>query len=820
MRNVYALAQSTRSGGKNMLSDKQIEEYFDKHNVSHAGREYIQLTRQSEPSRLVGENANDNVSTSYPSYKMGHSIQAESTTGELAFSIECEYDINVMEYWDQPQPISVDRTYKNGTVRAGSYIPDYLILTNKGPAIIQVKLDESLKELHKNNPEDWHKDGDHYHYRPATKAFKKFGLNHQIVNASKINSIRTANRKLLLSSRQAPDTPSIELRNNIQKALSKNSWLNLFELGKKIGIEDLTPILKLIDAGDLNFSLDTELLAYPESTQIALTQEMIDVCREVTNRSKPTLPEAVANKHIDLMIAPTKLQAERAINIIARIKSGENSRSIRRWKQKISEGEKIGLTPFASVLPKTHLQGNRSFRLNEKCVAFIEKFIKDNLSTTKRLLPTKAYALYKNQAKKDHPELKPVSRQTFRKYIDFHDQVSIARGRGGRRAANAATPPSPIGFREIKPILPFELCSMDHYLLDQECIVLTSNGSTYTQRPWITALVDVASGAVLAVWISLRNPSARSCAMAIRQCVRNHGRLPSRIIVDHGAEFLAVYFYSLLAHYGIALSLRPTSHPRYGSEVERFFGAYRSQWLNFRPGNYVSYNESRAVSSSHSPKKDDLLTIEDTIKELNAYIEWRNATIIGVRHNTPIEILQSSIRQFSCLGRLVEENEAFVIQTAVDERSYTIDSSRGIHIDGLRYWHPSLSFLAARRRPAEVRLEPEDPYRIYARVKDEWVICLSGGETQFRAKDRVSQLAESIRILDSRTLRDKAKEDAESILIDVLLENRNQESCLTKPDKKDLPQHNPTNESVHSIFDEVAHSLPKPLTTKKWRNTP
>ena len=492
--------------------------------------------------------------------------------------------------------------------------------------------------------------------------------------------------------------------------------------------------------------------------------------------------------------------------------------TVSKFSVKIVEGEKIGLTPFASVLPQTHLQGNRTFRLNDKCVAFIEKFIKKHYSTKKRLLTKKAYALYKKLAKKEHPELKPVSRPTFRKYIDFHDQLGIARGRGGRRAANATTPPSPIDSREIKPILPFELCSMDHYLLDQECIVLTSNGKTYTQRPWITGLVDVASGAVLSVWISFRNPSARSCAMAMRQCARNYGRLPSRIIVDHGAEFLSVYFYSLLAHNEISHSLRPTSHPRYGAEIERFFGEYRTQWLNFRPGNYVSYNEARAVSSSHAPKNDELLTIEDTIKEIGAYIEWRNATLIGIRHRPPLEILQSGIQKYSCLGRLVEVDETFLIQTAVDERRYTIDRSRGIHIDGLRYWHPSLTFLAARRRPAEVRIEPEDPYRIYARVNDEWVTCLSGGETQFRAKDRFSQLAESIRILDGRTLRDKAKDNAESILLDKLLELSNQTSCFPKPDTQALPQNTSPTETMHSLFDEVAQSSPKPLVTKKWRH--
>lgn len=100
--------------------------------------------------------------------------------------------------------------------------------------------------------------------------------------------------------------------------------------------------------------------------------------------------------------------------------------------------------------------------------------------------------------------------------------------------------------------------------------------------------------------------------------------------------------------------------------------------------------------------------------------------------------------------------------------------------DDLHYWHPSLPYLAARRRPAEVRLEPEDPYRVYALVNKDWLTCLANGEMQFRTKSDIERQAESIRILDRRKARTEAKADADEILIKLLIE-KDEISLLPAP---------------------------------------
>jgi len=71
------------------------------------------------------------------------------------------------------------------------------------------------------------------------------------------------------------------------------------------------------------------------------------------------------------------------------------------------------------------------------------------------------------------------------------------------------------------------------------------------------------------------------------------------------------------ARFEIDNTERPAGHARYGQEIERFFGMYKTQWLALRPGNNAMYTENRAVSGSHTSAKSASLSIEDTWNEVN-----------------------------------------------------------------------------------------------------------------------------------------------------------------------------------------------------------
>jgi putative transposase len=797
-----------------MIND--INNYFKLHKVVHAVREYIQDVRTNEPSRLVGRQAGSNVCTRYASKKMGRAIQTESRTAELPYAIEFEYDKSVIEYWDQPEPITIYLTYKNGIIRGGSYTADFLVLTDKGPLIVEVKTAENLVLLLEKNPDDWVETSEGITYRPAKEAFEKLGIAYKVYSTANINLVRIENIKLLLSSRTVEKSWDENFKKSVFKILSDNSWIKLCDLAKELGIVDLTSVIQMVDEGLLHISLNNELLSQPESTWISSSSDLANIGFESRNYNEYLFDEG----NITINKIPTEMQAIQALKNLERIKAGKSDRSVRRWKEKVIKGKILGLSPFQSLLPKYHLSGNRAPRLNKKCIDFIIKFIKEYYSTTLRLMPLMSYNYYCELAKKEHPNYKPVSRKTLRQYILKSNQLKIARGRGGKRAANAAANPSDVDTRGFIATAPFELASLDHYLVDQECEIVTSDGKTYTAKPWLTAMIDIYSKIVLAVWLTFRAPSKRSCAMVIRMCAKKHGRLPKSVIVDQGADFRSVFFDSLLSHFDMDNTQRPAGHSRFGAEIERFFGLYKTDWLALRPGNTAIHMEGRSVSGSHTAKKTASLSIEDTWDELNQYIEWRNNVIVGNEKVSPVDKLNLALEQYPFVGVDVEYNNEFKILSAVDTKPYTVDPVRGINIDGIHYWAPELTSQTGKRKTVNVRFEPENPYQIYAQLNDKWVICRSSETKTFITKDPVIRLAEASRTLDCRAIRDQAKQDASQSLVRKIMDVDESYKFKTNiSSNEDVREFvNLDDGKVISLFDSLMDEPLEDIEESKWGN--
>lgn len=800
-----------------MLSEKELEDYFKEHKLSEPACEYIRLTRTA-PSRLAGTQATTNVITGFISSKTMLTVQTESRTGEYACASELEYSTRVLEFWDQPQPISVARTYSNGKKRPGSYTPDMLVLNHDGPEILEVKPEKRIQILLQKHPADWQKTESGVTYLPALEAFEKLGLRYRVVSDAEFSPIRTANLKLLLQSRSIPDAVNDDIQAAVKRAMAQNAWFRLSVLGERLGITDLTALIQMIDRGILHASLTEELLAQPESAWVSSSATLLALRKELgpSNPLHEALPDTSGSVSCELV--PKMGQALRALKILDLIKNGGKKRSVGRWKKKIREAAARGVSEFLAVLPKTPKSGNRKRRLHQTVLNFIEEFIKDHYAKSVRLGVCKAHKLYVQLAKEKHPHHPPVSRPILTHCLRKADQRMVARGRGGRRAANAASEPSPVGDRQLLATRPFELGTMDHYKADIVCILAARNGTLYRARPWISVLIDVNSGDVLAVWISFRAPSARACAMVIRLCVRNHGRLPEEIIVDRGPDFQSVYFFALLAHCHVGLVQRPAEHPRYGSEAERFFLAFKTQWLIMRPGNLANYDEARAVSGSHSPYNLAELTIEQLLFELLAFCQWYNANKVGLGIRSPAEQLAWGVRTFSCSGQPVTHDQNFIIASAVDVRDYTLDPTRGIHIGELRYWDPALTKLAAEGRVQEVRMEPEDPYRVYALVGQTWITCLASAARRFNAQDPVLRLAEAIRVHDGQATRQQAKDDADQNLIKMMREldaKRSLETANANGAQPAAPSQDKAEST--SIFKELRNIPMYPLKTSNWR---
>ncbi len=200
--------------------------------------------------------------------------------------------------------------------------------------------------------------------------------------------------------------------------------------------------------------------------------------------------------------------------------------------------------------------------------------------------------------------------------------------------------------------------------------------------------------------------------------------LPREIVVDRGADFRSNYFQALLAHYGVTYTQRPSSHSRYGGEIERFFGQFKQEWLCNRPGNLADFKEARSVDGSKAPRNSAILTIAKLIQELGLYLNWRsNKPLTGTFESKKIVFKRKS-HEYDLVPVPVQYNDEFLLFTAVEANKYKIDFQRGIHIGEFHYYHPKLRLYSGRKKDVEVRIDPENPYIIYAYIDGSWELCL------------------------------------------------------------------------------------------------
>ena len=220
------------------------------------------------------------------------------------------------------------------------------------------------------------------------------------------------------------------------------------------------------------------------------------------------------------------------------------ARTIRDWKKKYLEAQQKHGCGLVGLLSHRKSKGNRSRKLPQASFDLMNKVIDEDYETYKQ--KTKWVSYCKLVKLSEEQGILTPSYRTFREEIKKRSTYMQTKKRQGRRAAyqhqefywelTRTTPRH--GDR------PFEIGHIDHTELDIELV--DSKTGQNMGRPWVTFFSDAYSRRLLAVYLTFDPPSYRSCLMAIRSCVKNHGRLPQIIVVDNGAEFYSSYFETLL----------------------------------------------------------------------------------------------------------------------------------------------------------------------------------------------------------------------------------------------------------------------------------
>lgn len=782
--------------------------------LSISAQEYI-LASKHAPSRMVGVHAFKNLCSFIPSKKMGITISTESFSAERAFALLCEYDDSVYGYYDQPQPVMIKKTDKNGKLRSVSYTPDFLIETKNGVCVIEVKPLNQVVKLIDKEPNSWRKISDsYYEYQPAKETFKKLGLRYRVWVYLSDYRYKIANISILLAS-QASEDSSRKLIPKIESLFDEAFYWTLQDLSDALGESNFTSLIKLIDSNIIFSDLDNSLLSEPRGCVIVKSKDLLSTA--IHHHSENTHVINLSNS-LSRTEIPSNQDAIRIMKKLERIDSGETSRSIRRWNKKIRDSESS--SRFEALLDKTFLRGNRSARLNNKVTDYLEYYLKQVHGKHQGLSNYRSYIKYCVESKKHHVEYDYVSFVTFLRYLKKLPESYIAFQRGGKRLRNGALEPTNPLDRNLKFQIPWQAAAIDEYLADIYLVFYTADGQPYVDRPWVAAMIDLATSKVLAITISFKKPSKRSLSKVLRECVRNHGMLPREILFDRGSNYKSKYAAELLAHLGIINTMRPAAYSRSGGEIEALFGEFVKQWLCQRPGNLADYKEARSVDGKLSPKNKAVLKPYDFYRELKSFTNWRDAKPSGFGASARIDCFKTGSTQFPFMGLRVDFDEKFQMITAVDTVSYAVDPQRGIHIGELFYWSPELAGARGNNNKIEVRIDPENPHVVFSLINSQWVPCYSSDINRFNTMDFKSQFIEGLLALEVNSLKSKLKHKADKNLVNIIkvldepsrIEGEVRCTSIEADEKISACE----KEDVLSIFDRVKKMKIRSLKSGEW----
>lgn len=797
-----------------MMTDIELAAYLEGLSLPEAGRKFVTRTRQSEPSRSVTEGCFKNGSSIIFSEKMGRTIQSESVTGETPAIYAYELDPNVLEFWDQIPGEQIQGLDKNGKQTSWRIRSDFLVLGKSGVSIEEIKDDTFVKNRLDEKHPAWKQDeSGEIHYLPAEKHFAKMGIRYRIRLVSSFNKKLMSNQKLLLSSRSEPK-PTQAFSDKVEVILNKSFSMTMKELMDRLGVLDATSLIQLVDMGVIFCELTEEFLHDYRNVHLSLSKRLSVLARSMRCQSDI----AVNMVGVSVENIPSQKYAEEALKKLDAIENGATGRSARRWLKKIKDGELQGFTPFQCLVPRTYLSGNRSERFSLKIILVFEEAVKKFYSNVNRASVTSAYRRYRQFAMQEHPDEEPMSAEAFRIRIKKMNQEKIGFSRGGKRMMHARSPTSDVELRSLKSKVAFQRAHIDHHIVKCFLIWGADSNEVYVDRPWLTLLIDEANEKVLGYHLSFAKPSRMADACVLRDCVRRYGKLPEEIVADHGSDLKSAYFRSLLASEKIAINFRPKSKSSAGSEVERFFNEFQTQWLCQRQGNMVDKHAVRAVDGKFSARQQAAFKPEDFLLEFEQYLAYRDNKLKGSKTQTAQSAFDESTQVYGFVGRKIQYNERFIVASAVESREFTIERN-DIKIDGIRYSHPDLINRNITKSKIEVRIEPENPYVVYACLNNRWISCTATGVVEFMAKSVVSQRVETLKIRGAGSLRQLAKEHSSGALAELLGVADTRLESIHKTRRIDIdeggtPEKNEVNPNV---FEQLAQADIYELPTTYWR---
>lgn len=185
--------------------------------------ELIERIRTAPPTRRVQGKAG-NVSGTYPSQKMGVTIQFESHRVELWAIYQMEHCEEVLEFYDQPEGFKI--RYKNAAGRnIGHYhTPDFFVLRTGGAGWEEWKTEAQLIKLSEKYPTRYQKAENGQWYCPPGEAYaSQLGLKYYVRSDANLDRIYIQNLMFLEDYLKGSVSINEKITTQVKKLVTENS---------------------------------------------------------------------------------------------------------------------------------------------------------------------------------------------------------------------------------------------------------------------------------------------------------------------------------------------------------------------------------------------------------------------------------------------------------------------------------------------------------------------------------------------------------------------------------------------------------------------
>jgi putative transposase len=179
------------------LNPREFEQWCQTLNLPAATKELIASIRAAPPARRVQGRAN-NVSGTYPSRKMGLTIQFESHKVELWAIYLMEHDEQVLEFYDQPPSFKIQYANQSGRKIGHYHTPDFFVLRTEEATWEEWKTEAQLQRLSEKYPTRYQKTEDGSWRCPPGEAHAgPLGLKYQVRTDAELHPIFIQNLMFL-----------------------------------------------------------------------------------------------------------------------------------------------------------------------------------------------------------------------------------------------------------------------------------------------------------------------------------------------------------------------------------------------------------------------------------------------------------------------------------------------------------------------------------------------------------------------------------------------------------------------------------------------